>query len=217
MVLILRPFDYKVLSVSREKVHCHEMMYAKFDAETQTRPIIDFKDFKLDKEEIDTAIQRAKESDEKEDTSELPDAKPNLKDGVPDHVLSVKVLSDFKRNQNFNTPSISEEIPQALESFNLLQQDPGENCGVPEPLKINKDLLLEEIRRFKAQLGEKNLTDKIVEALKEVEDNVTNLAPGRQSLPKKKKFTDGNVDAANISLGKRTRKERFKKSRKSVS
>jgi hypothetical protein len=60
---------------------------------------------------------------------EFPDAKPNLKDKVPDHVLSVKVLSDFKRNQNFNTPSISEGIPQALESFNLLQQDPGENCG----------------------------------------------------------------------------------------
>ncbi len=45
MVLILRPFDNKVISVSRKKVHYHEMMYAKFDAEYHARPMIEFKDF----------------------------------------------------------------------------------------------------------------------------------------------------------------------------
>ncbi len=34
MVLILRPFDQKILSISRKKVHCHEEMYAKYDPET---------------------------------------------------------------------------------------------------------------------------------------------------------------------------------------
>jgi hypothetical protein len=35
-------------------------MYAKFDAEFQTRPRIDFKDFTLDKDEVDAAIQMAR-------------------------------------------------------------------------------------------------------------------------------------------------------------
>ena len=207
MVLILRPFDNKVLSISRKKVHCHEMMYARFDAETQTRPVIDFKDFKLDKEEVDEAIQQAITSDNE------PVANPDLNkvvSAVPDHVLSVKVLSDAKRNQNLNAPSLSENIPPALKSFNLPQHDPGENCEVPEPLRMNKDLLLEEIKQFKARLGERNLTEKIIAALKEVEDNVTNQAPGKQSMPKKKKFTDGDVSASNISLGKRTRNPKMK-------
>ena len=38
MVLILRPFDLKILSISRKKVHCHEEMYAKFNPETMSRP-----------------------------------------------------------------------------------------------------------------------------------------------------------------------------------
>ncbi len=31
MVLLLRPEDEKVISVSRHKVHCHEEAYAKYD------------------------------------------------------------------------------------------------------------------------------------------------------------------------------------------
>jgi hypothetical protein len=58
MALILRPADNKVLSISRKKVYCHELMYAKFDPETQLRPRIDFKDFTLNEEEVDEAIQK---------------------------------------------------------------------------------------------------------------------------------------------------------------
>ncbi len=50
----------------------------------------------------------------------------------------------------------------------------------------SKDLLLEEIRKFKSKLGDKNLTTKIVEALREDEVNVTNLTSRKQALPKKK-------------------------------
>ncbi len=35
MVLILRPADKKVLTISRKKVYCHELMYAKFDPNLQ--------------------------------------------------------------------------------------------------------------------------------------------------------------------------------------
>ncbi len=65
MALILRPEDHKILSISRKKVYCHEMMYAKFDAETQARPRIDFKDFTLDTDEVDAAIQKARELGER--------------------------------------------------------------------------------------------------------------------------------------------------------
>ena len=113
MVLILRPFDNKVISVSRKKVHCHEMMYAKFDAEYQTRPRIEFKDFTLDKDEVDNAINKAAERE------------------IPDHVLSIKVLSDLKRNKELN---VSQELPipaNLQEKFNAPQQDPGEECDIP--------------------------------------------------------------------------------------
>jgi hypothetical protein len=86
MVLILRPSDNKVLSISRKKVYCHELMYAKFDLDLQQRPQIDFKDFTLSEKEVDEAIQSAIRDDEKS-------IKPNEDMIVPEHVLSVKLLS----------------------------------------------------------------------------------------------------------------------------
>jgi hypothetical protein len=100
-VLILRPFDNKVISVSRKKVHCHEMMYAKFDAEYQTRPRIEFKDFTLDKNEIESAIRRAEAEPHGFDDDENVIKSVRFEKEVtviPDHVLSVKVLSDYRRN-----------------------------------------------------------------------------------------------------------------------
>ncbi len=113
MVLILRPFDNKVISVSRKKVHCHEMMYAKFDAEHQTRPRIEFKDFTLDKDEIESAIRQAEAETHGFDNGE--DVMKSVRfekevTVIPDHVLSIKVLSDYKRkcrvefqSNNFNS------------------------------------------------------------------------------------------------------------------
>ena len=60
MVLILRPEDHKVLSISRKKVHCHELMYARFDPELHDRPRIEFTDFTLRVNDINEAIQMAK-------------------------------------------------------------------------------------------------------------------------------------------------------------
>ncbi len=55
MVLILRPEDHKVLSISRKKVHCHEVMYARFDPEQHERPRIEFTDFTLYAGDVDAA------------------------------------------------------------------------------------------------------------------------------------------------------------------
>ncbi len=92
-------------------------------------------------------------------------------------------------------------IPDHLQNvFNSPQPDPGENCEIPDPLKLNKDLLLEEIEKFKKRIGEKNLTDKIVKALRLVAEEATNQAPGRNSLWKKDK-----VDSPKVLFGKRER------------
>jgi hypothetical protein len=56
MVLILRPDDEKIVSVSRKKVHCHEMAYAKFDHLTMTKPLTIFNDFTLSKLDVEEEI-----------------------------------------------------------------------------------------------------------------------------------------------------------------
>ena len=216
MVLILRPFDYKILSISRKKVHCHEDMYAKFDPETMTRPRIEFKDFQLDKHEVDKAMTKAKE----ESAFTSPGASPNLMGPttpmIPDHVLSVKSLSDAKRNVSFNTPSITGDFPDEMRVFNSPQQhDPGENFDIPDSLLSRRDHLLEDIKNFKATMGKRNLTDSIIKALQFSNEN----EPEMKGLPlaQNEKDTSGNVDTKNIALGKRSRKTAFRRKPKGSS
>jgi hypothetical protein len=216
MVLILRPFDNNVLSVSRKKVHCHEEMYAKFDPETMTRPMIDFKDFKLDKAEINEAITRARRRGE---VAPEPGANLNLNDlnketeapphlTTPNYVLSVKVLSDAKRNNEFNATTISDKFPEPMKLFNSPQhQVPGEIFDIPDPLKPNKDLLLEEIQNFKNKMVKTKLTDSILKALTRVENDCKEPV---KKLISSSNDTSGDVDVKNVALTKRTRKA-FKK------
>jgi hypothetical protein len=70
---------------------------------------------------------------------------------------------------------------------------------IPDPLKLKRDLLLEEIEKFKKRIGEQNLTDRIIKALGVVAEEATNLAPGRNSLRKK----DQVVNSPQRALGKR--------------
>ncbi len=60
MALVLRPSDNKVLSISRKKIHWHEIMYAKWNPALNTRPQIEFSDFILSESEVDTAIINSK-------------------------------------------------------------------------------------------------------------------------------------------------------------
>ena len=52
MVLILRPEDDKVISVSRHKVHCHEEAYAKYDPSKGGNPLENFAVPKIDLDKI---------------------------------------------------------------------------------------------------------------------------------------------------------------------
>ena len=78
MVLLLRPEDDKVISVSRHKVHCHEEAYAKYDPSTGGNPL---ENFAVPKVDIDR--ERSKE----ENLEMIREYKEKYK--IPDHVLSV--------------------------------------------------------------------------------------------------------------------------------
>jgi hypothetical protein len=85
MVLVLRPEDGKVMSVSRKKVLCHEEIYATFDATKGKTPIADIEAFKIDLDSVKGEVEGL--------------------NNIPDHVLSVKFLDDYKRNPEFNEAS----------------------------------------------------------------------------------------------------------------
>jgi hypothetical protein len=57
MVLLLRPEDNKVISVSRHKVHCHEETYAKYDPSTGGNPLEHFAVPKVDLEGEKTKVE----------------------------------------------------------------------------------------------------------------------------------------------------------------
>ncbi len=82
MVLIMRPEDWKVISVSRKKVLCHEERYAATsDSVSMQNSIADFTRLKADLEAL---------KGEKEGLETIASFK--LAFNIPDHVLSVKSL-----------------------------------------------------------------------------------------------------------------------------
>jgi hypothetical protein len=182
MALILRPYDLKVISVSRRKVHCHETIYARFDPATGVKPEILCEDFVLPREEIGEAITKANSTVVDPEQQQL-HVEPMHED-IPQHVLSIKCLSDYKRNGELNAPCL-DPIPESMKtSYNVIPQHKDLGEYVPEPLRANKDLLLEEIRRFKLNAQQGTLTDAIRKALNDVEDEISNIEPGRGILGK---------------------------------
>ena len=96
MVLLLRPDDNKVISVSRHKVHCHEETYTKYDHSTGGNLLEHFAVPKVDLEG---------EKTKGENLQTIKEYKEKFK--IPDHVLSVKCLSDFNRH-----PEMNEALPR---------------------------------------------------------------------------------------------------------
>ncbi len=60
MALVLRPGDNKVLSISTKKIHCHEVVYARFDPASGLKPQILVEDSVLSEKDIGEAIDKAK-------------------------------------------------------------------------------------------------------------------------------------------------------------
>ena len=126
---------------------------------------------------------------------------------IPDHVLSIKFLDDYKRNQEFNNPEPTNPPRKIVEAISPQSTAQGEN-----PVEIinvmNADLLMEEIGRVKANLKTMDAQDDkataILRALKKLEEELTNEAPRKKGLKRKSKHDKGKVDAANIIDAERT-------------
>lgn len=123
----------------------------------------------------------------------------------PKSCTNIKCLSDYKRNTELNDPCL-DPIPDSMRtSYSTVPQpiDLGEK--VPEPLRANKDLLLEEIRRFKLNAQQGTLTESIRKALRNVEEEILNTEPGRGNLGKKRRRKMRGVNPGNILEEKRPR------------
>lgn len=123
----------------------------------------------------------------------------------PKPCTNIKCLSDYKRNTELNDPCL-DPIPDSMRtSYSTVPQpiDLGEK--VPEPLRANKDLLLEEIRRFKLNAQQGTLTESIRKALRNVEEEILNTEPGRGNLGKKRRRKMRGVNPGNILEEKRPR------------
>jgi hypothetical protein len=210
MVLILRPDDEKVVSVSRKKVHYHEEAYAKFDYVTMSKPHLDFKDYTLSVSDVEEALQET----EKRRKDDIREAKTNEK--IPDHVLSVKSLSSHTRNDEFNTPTPKIKPPTAMlePQTRHLGEDNGhddENVLNVQPRRLKIDDLLEVMgiwrNRVKKGEADGNQTKRIVEAIKLAEDSLYVRTPKKGGMKSKRKvkLPDG-VNEQNV-ISKRMRKK----------
>jgi hypothetical protein len=120
---------------------------------------------------------------------------------IPDHVLSIKFLDDYKRNQEFNDPEPTNPPRKILEAILPQSTTQGEN-----PVEIinvmNADLLMEEIGRVKKNLKTLDAQDgkatAILRALRKLEEEMSNEAPRKKGLKRKGKPQKGEIDAANI-------------------
>ena len=153
MALILRPEDGKILSVSRKKILCHEEIYATFDAKKGRAPDANFDAFKIDLDNVKGEV---------EGLSQIGKFKELY--NIPDHVLSVKLLDDYKRNPEFNHASPAYPPRKMIEAISPHAKVQGEN---PVELidALNSDLLMEEIARVKENLRKLDAEDGRAEAI----------------------------------------------------
>jgi hypothetical protein len=156
-----------------------------------------FEDFILSDIEIGEAINKVNNSAAVDPKQHILHVEP-MHAKVPDHVLSIKCLSGYKRNAAFDTPCLDSAPSSMKDTYNNVPQpiDLGEN-NIPEYLKPKKDLLLEEIRRFKNNARKDTLTDSIRKALNNVEEELRNIEPGQGVLKKRQVETRG-VNSGNI-------------------
>jgi hypothetical protein len=200
MCLVLRPEDEKVLSVSK-KIVVHEEFYAKFNKDNSTNPLANFAVPTIDIETVKTQVENLQTIKEYKEAQ-----------GIPDHVLSVKCLSDYQKHPELNEPTPSTRPP--IEMLNAHQHESqGEETKphVPEHVVLSKDLLLDKIKAMRQSINKQfdrtGRVDAIVKALKKVEEEAANEAPRKGTLLKKRQQKMGGISLKNIVLKKRRKQK----------
>jgi hypothetical protein len=191
MALILRPEDGKIISVSRKKILCHEEIYATFDSSRGMAPATNVENFKLNLDNVKGEV---------EGLTQISEFKTIYK--IPDHVLSIKFLDDYKRNQEFNDPDPTNPPRKIMEAILPQSTAQGENHPIEIVNVMDSDLLMEEIERVKEKLQTLDAQDErstaILRALARLEEELINEAPRKKGLKRKGKPQDGEIDTANI-------------------
>ena len=186
MVLVVSVDNWKVRSVSRQKVRVYEGSYAKFDptlgGEVQPKH-----------EEIH-----------------------GVGDAIPDHVLSIKILSDHTRNADMNEPLVSgvddnnvytQPDPHQHQNAVPEQQHQGEeDLHVPEHSSVDEMQFLSMLEKLRDNATQLNagtgVRDSIVKAIKHIHDNSMGY-PTQGSLKVNKWKDNGKVSTENILTAKR--------------
>ena len=196
MVLVLRPEDGKIMSVSRKKVLCHEEIYATFDATKGKAPIAEIEAFRMDLENVKGEV---------EGLNKIGEFKKLY--NIPDHVLSVKFLDDYRRNPEFNEATPTDPPRKMIEAISPQPKVQGEN-PVEMIDAMNSDLLMEEMSRVKENLKKLDAQDgraeAILRALNKLEEELGNEAPRKGSLKRKGKPKTAEIDTSNIISQERT-------------
>jgi hypothetical protein len=108
--------DGKTMSVSRRKVLCHEEIYATFDATKGKAPVAEIEAFKMDLDNV---------KGEMEGLNKIGEFKKLY--NIPDRVLSVKFLDDYRRNPEFNEASPADPPRKMIEAISPQSKVQGEN------------------------------------------------------------------------------------------
>jgi hypothetical protein len=195
MVLVLREEDWKVISVSRKKVLCHEERYAKSNLPMTINSIADATKLKADLESL---------RNENEGLEVITNYKETF--NIPDHVLSVKSLDDYKRNPELNEATPTDPPRQITAAFSPHPADQGEYLADHASL----DLLMEELQAVKEKIrridGKEGQAEAMLKALKRLEDEVQNTAVRKGSLSKGVKKDSSNVNGVNVIRNSRSKK-----------
>jgi hypothetical protein len=146
-----------------------------------------------------------------ENLQEIQDYKERFQ--IPDHVLSVKCLSDFNRHPELNEAMPRTEPPEKMARyFEPQQSNQGEKLYSPN-LDYDIDAMLEELRSLKRDLvleGKVGKVEEIRKALTKTIEMSKNIAKRRNHLKKakRKQKSKDKVSSENIVEGKRMREQR---------
>jgi hypothetical protein len=103
MCLVLRPEDEKIISVSKKKIIVHEECYAKYDHKNGSNPLIHFAVPVLDIDNIRTQSENLAKIKQYKDQCH-----------IPDHVLSIKCLSDHQKHPELNVATPTTHPPTEM-------------------------------------------------------------------------------------------------------
>ncbi len=103
---------------------------------------------------------------------------------IPDHVLSVKSLDDYKRNEGMNEATPTDPPRQITETFIPHPAFQGEYLAEHDPASL--ELLMEEMKnvkkKIKAMDAKQGQAEAMLRALKKLEEEIHNTAPRKGNL-----------------------------------